>query len=118
MKTLVIGASDHPERYSYLAINSLLEHNHEVVAIGAREGKVRNVAILTEKPELDNIHTVTLYLNPSRQKEYYEYIVGLKPQRVLFNPGTENPEFFQILTENNIPFETACTLVLLNTKQF
>lgn len=118
MKTLVIGASDHPERYSYLAINSLLEHNHEVVAIGGHKGMVKNVAILTEKPEFDNIHTVTLYLNPSRQKEYYGYIVGLKPQRVLFNPGTENPEFFQILTENGIPFETACTLVLLNTKQF
>ncbi|MEW5676337.1 CoA-binding protein [Flavobacterium enshiense] len=118
MKTLVIGASDHPERYSFLAVNSLLRNNHEVVAIGGHQGTIGNVNIETEKRLFEDIHTVSLYLNPLRQKEYYDYVIGLKPKRVLFNPGTENPEFFEILIQNNIPFEAACTLVLLSTNQF
>ncbi|MGX7668069.1 CoA-binding protein [Flavobacterium pedocola] len=118
MKTLVIGASDHQERYSFLAVNSLLRHNHEVVAIGGHKGQIENVVIETEKQPFQDVHTVTIYLNPLRQQEYYEYVVGLKPERVIFNPGTENPEFFQVLFKNNIPFETACTLVLLSTNQF
>lgn len=117
-KTLVIGASSNPERYSFLAVNSLLKHNHAVVAIGAHNDQVETVTIETEKLPLQDIDTVSLYLNPLRQKEYYNYIVGLKPNRVIFNPGTENPEFFHILEENKIPYEAACTLVLLATNQF
>lgn len=118
MKTLVIGASVNPERYSFLAVNSLLKHNHEVVAIGAHSGVIQNVSIATEKLPFENVHTVSLYLNPQRQSEYYDYIIGLKPQRVIFNPGTENPEFFILLDKANIVYETACTLVLLSTSQF
>lgn len=118
MKTLVIGASVNPERYSFLAVNSLLKHNHEVVAIGAHSDVIQNVSIVTEKLPFKDVHTVSLYLNSQRQTEYYDYIIGLKPQRVIFNPGTENPEFFNLLDKANIAYEAACTLVLLNTNQF
>lgn len=117
-KTLVIGASTKPERYSNMAIRKLKNHNHDTVAYGMREGEVHGVTIDTELKPYKEIDTITLYLNPSRQKEYYDYIVSLKPNRVIFNPGTENPEFYNFLKENNIEFEVACTLVLLSTNQY
>lgn len=117
-KTLVIGASLKPNRYSNKAINRLKTFDHEVVAIGLREGEVAGVNIIKEKKPFKDINTVTLYLNPSRQEEYYDYVVSLKPERVIFNPGTENPEFYTILKENNIETEVACTLVLLGTNQY
>lgn len=118
MKTLVIGASVHPERYSFLAVDSLLQHGHEVVALGGHKDNIGNVKIETEKLPFENVHTVTMYLNPIRQKEYYDYVIRLKPQRVIFNPGAENNEFFDLLEKANIPFEAACTLVLLATNQY
>lgn len=117
-KTLVIGASLNPARYSNLAINRLVTYKHPVVAIGLKEGEVAGVQISTEKKDFEDIDTVTLYLNPQRQKSYYDYIISLKPKRVIFNPGTENPEFFKILRENSIEVEVACTLVLLGTNQY
>lgn len=117
-KTLVIGASTNPSRYSFLAINRLVENNHPVVAIGLKEGTVAGVQILTGKPHFDNIDTVTLYLNAKNQEEYYDYILNLKPKRVIFNPGTENTELYNLLKKNNIEFEVACTLVLLGTNQY
>ncbi|MDY0090019.1 MAG: CoA-binding protein [Flavobacteriaceae bacterium] len=118
MKTLVLGASENPERYSNKAVNSLLSKKHEVVAIGSKSGKIQEVMIVTEQENFEDIDTVTLYLNPKRQIEYYDYIVNLKPRRVVFNPGTENPEFYEILHRNNIETEVACTLVLLSTGQY
>lgn len=117
-KTLVIGASLKPNRYSNIAINRLKMYDHPVVAIGLRTGEVSGVEISVEKIDFKDIDTVTLYLNPSRQEEYYEYIISLTPKRVIFNPGTENPEFYILLKENNIEFEEACTLVLLGTNQY
>ena len=117
-KTLVIGASPNPYRYSNIAIHKLRNLNHETVAFGLKHGKVTDVEIDIELIDYKNIHTITLYVNPSLQKEYYNYIIGLKPKRVIFNPGTENPEFFTILKENNIDYEVACTLVLLSTNQY
>ena len=117
-KTLVLGASLKPNRYSNYAIQRLVANNHEVVAFGLRAGQVSGVIINTELFPYEDVHTVTLYLNPNRQKEYYDYIVSLKPERVIFNPGTENPELYQILKENTINFEAACTLVLLSTNQY
>ena len=117
-KTLVLGASMNPGRYSNIAINRLVNHQHAVEAVGLKKGEVAGVTISTEKENFDHIDTVTLYLNPKRQEEYYDYIVSLKPKRVIFNPGTENPEFFQILKKNNIESEIACTLVLLGTDQY
>ncbi|MFK7049177.1 MULTISPECIES: CoA-binding protein [Flavobacterium] len=118
MKTLVLGASTSPERYSFIAMSRLLQNDHEVVAIGLKNESVFGIEIQKGFPSLENIHTVTLYLNPERQKEYYKYIIDLKPNRVIFNPGTENPEFYDLLKENNILVEEACTLVLLGTKEY
>lgn len=117
-KTLVLGASTKPDRYAYLAITQLVEKGHSVLAIGQNAGEVAGVKIQTKAIPLKNIDTVTLYLNPSRQRDYYNYIVEAKPKRVIFNPGTENPEFYQLLELNNIKVEVACTLVLLTIKQY
>ncbi|PVW16357.1 CoA-binding protein [Marixanthomonas spongiae] len=117
-KTLVLGASLKPSRYSNLAINRLVNNNHPVEAVGLRKGEVAGVQISTEKRGFKNIDTVTLYLNPKRQEEYYDYIISLKPNRVIFNPGTENPEFYDLLKKNNIEVEVACTLVLLASNQY
>lgn len=117
-KTLVLGASLNPSRYSNLAIDKLVSHDQPTVAVGLKRGEVAGVSISTEKENFEDIDTVTLYLNPQRQKEYYQYILSLKPNRVLFNPGTENPEFYELLKKNNIEVEVACTLVLLGTNQY
>ena len=117
-KTLVLGASLKPNRYSNIAINRLVASNQEVAAIGLRKGVVAGVEIFVEKIPFENIHTVTLYLNPQRQEEYYEYIISLKPKRVIFNPGTENQTFYKMLRQHNIETEVACTLVLLSTNQY
>lgn len=117
-KTLVLGASLNPARYSNLAINRLVKHGQPTVAIGLREGKVEGVDIKTEKYPFDEIDTITLYLNAKRQKEYYDYILSLNPERVIFNPGTENPELYDLLKENSIDFENACTLVMLSSQQY
>ena len=117
-KTLVIGASLNPSRYSYLAVSMLVEKGMLVVAIGHMTGIVNGVSIGTEKVSFENVHTVSLYLNPKNQVGFYNYIIELNPKRVIFNPGTENPEFYTLLRKNNIVFEEACTLVLLATNQY
>lgn len=117
-KTLVFGASLNPNRYSHYAIQRLVANNHEVVAFGLRKGDVEGVNIDTELVPYENLDTVTLYMNAKRQKEYYDYLISLKPNRIIFNPGTENPEFFKLLEENDINYEIACTLVLLSTNQY
>lgn len=117
-KTLVFGASLNPNRYSYLAINKLLGKQIETVAFGPKKGEVSGVEIRSSLESFENIHSITLYLNKIRQKEYYEQIVQIKPKRVIFNPGTENLEFYEILRDNGIEVEVACTLVLLATDQY
>lgn len=107
-----------PNRYSNSTIKRLVANNQEVVAVGIVTGKVAGVTIETGKPIFKGIDTVTLYLNPLRQKEYYQYILSLSPRRVIFNPGTENMEFVKLLRENNITTEIACTLVLISTGQY
>ncbi len=116
--TLVIGASLNPTRYSNIAIKRLTDRGIKTSAIGLRKGSVVGVNIEPEKLPFKEIDTVTLYLNPTRQKEYYQYIISLKPRRVIFNPGTENSEFYKVLKENEIKSEVACTLVLLSTNQY
>ncbi|MFA5297315.1 MAG: CoA-binding protein [Lutibacter sp.] len=117
-RTLVLGASTNSNRYSYLAINRLLDNKHEVLAIGRKEGEVSGVKFSTEKVMFENIDTVTLYLNKKNQEDYYDYIIALNPKRVIFNPGTENPELEDLLTKHNIVFEEACTLVLLSIGEY
>lgn len=113
-KTLVIGASENPERYSHKAILALQKHEHDVVALAKRTGQVNGVQIQTHFPVEEELNTVTLYVGAKHQPHYYKHIIDLKPKRVIFNPGTENTEFATLLTENGIEAEEACTLVLLS----
>jgi hypothetical protein len=117
-KTLVLGASLKADRYSNFAIHKLVNYDHEVVAVGLKKGEVAGIKIKTDINDVDNIDTITLYLNPTRQQPYYDDIIQLNPRRVIFNPGTENPELYQKLKAANIEIEIACTLVLLSTNQY
>ena len=116
--TLVIGASPKPERYSNMAVRKLLKHNHPVFALGGRDDEAEGVKIETGFPDFEGVHTVTMYMNAQRQKQYYDYILGLKPKRIIFNPGAENPEFMRMAEEHGIEVIPACTLVMLSTNQF
>ena len=118
MKVLVIGASNNLSRVSYRAILLLRAQEFEVVAIGREEGRIGDVNILTDQPDLDDIDTITLYINPRIQKRYYNYLISLSPRRVIFNPGTENKELTKLLQHHGIKAEEACNLVLLSTGQF
>ena len=117
-KTLVLGASENPIRYSNSAIKRLISLGFEVVAVGNKIGVVEGVTIYKDKIHFLNVDTITIYLGANNQKEYYEYILLLKPKRVLFNPGAENEELENILNKNNIDFERACTLVLLSIGEY
>ncbi|MGA0430993.1 MAG: CoA-binding protein [Flavobacteriaceae bacterium] len=117
-KTLVLGASTNPERYAYKAIKLLQQKGFEIVAVGAKTGVIDQTPIATEMPPPNTIHTVSLYIGPERQKPYWETIVALRPKRVIFNPGTENPLLTQKLQAAGIKTENACTLVLLSTNQY
>lgn len=114
-KTLVLGASEKVDRYANRAVRMLTEHNVDVVAYGNREGRIDEIAIVTTFPEDQSFHTVTLYLSERNQAPFFDKIIRLNPKRVIFNPGTENPNFESELIKNNIPFEHACTLVMLST---
>ena len=117
-KTLVIGASTNPSRYSYLAIKSLRDHGHPVIALAKRPGQVADVDFQTEFPEKENIHTVTMYVGPRNQPEYQKLLLDLQPERVIFNPGTENVDLIIALGSNGIEAIEGCTLVMLNNGQY
>ncbi len=119
---IVLGATNNSERISFMAVNLLNSNGYNVIPLGIRKGEINGMKIINPSDfilnEYDHVHTVTLYLNPQRQKEYYDFITNLVPDRIIFNPGTENTEFEKILTVHGIDFEHACTLVLLNTGQY
>ena len=117
-KTVVIGASAKQDRYSNRAVRMLQKNNHEAIALGFEDAMIGNIPIETDWKHYVNVDTVSLYLNPTRQKQYYQYILNLKPKRIIFNPGTENPELEQLAFDNNIQPLEACTLVLLSTLQY
>jgi uncharacterized protein len=117
-KTLVLGASDNPGRYSNMAMLKLRDKGHAVVAVGRRGGQVSGMEILSAPPVTDEIDTVTLYLNPDHQQAYYDYILSLKPRRIIFNPGTENDELEELAAQKGIEVREACTLVMLGTGQY
>ncbi|KXK36415.1 MAG: CoA-binding protein [Saprospiraceae bacterium] len=116
--TLVIGASEKLDRYSNKAVKLLLRKGKKVYALGNRDGKIEDVNITKERLAYEDVHTITLYINPTIQKTYYDYILGLHPIRIIFNPGTENPELESMAKDRGILTEEACTLVLLNTGQY
>ena len=113
-KTIVIGASDKPDRYAYKAIVSLQKHNHEVIPLGIKDGIINGLEIIKSKPQIKDVDTVTLYVGPQNQTDWIDYIISLQPKRVIFNPGTENIEFENLLKNNNIEPIEACTLVMLS----
>lgn len=117
-KTVVLGASANPDRYSYLAINKLKAYKHPVVAIGKKQGRVGDTEILAEPQPAEAVDTVTLYLNPTNQQPYYEYILGLNPKRIIFNPGTENTELMRRAREQGIEPVVGCTLVMLSAGMY
>ncbi len=117
-KTVIIGASDNSSRYSYIAANRLVAHGHEVIPIGIKPGRVAGLDIITAHPELEDVDTITMYINPQRQPAYYDYLLSLHPKRVIFNPGTENDELEEMLQQQGIQTMEACTLVMLSTGQF
>jgi len=117
-KTMVLGASPNPMRYSYLAVNRLRSKQHPVIAIGKRAGTIADVSIQTDHPNIDDVHTITLYLNANNQKQYYDYIMSLHPKRIIFNPGAENDELAKKAAQQGIQAIEACTLVMLSTGQY
>jgi len=115
MKTIVIGASPNEERFSNKAVILLNKYGHEVIPLGIRNGSINGIEIETERKQFEDIHTVTMYVGKDRQPEYYEYVLGLKPERIIFNPGTENDEFRKKADEKGIETVENCTLVMLNS---
>ena len=115
---LVAGASPNPMRYSYMAVQRLQQSSKAVVAWGLREANIGNVSIETTFPERKDIHTITLYMNPQRQKDWYEAFLKLEPKRIIFNPGTENPELEQLAQSRGIECIEACTLVMLASNTY
>jgi len=116
--TLVVGASENTSRYSNIAIKRLLSHQLPVLAVGAKKGMVENVTIESNFSGFNNIDTVTLYVGPQNQEALIPQIIQLKPRRIIFNPGTENPAFVKVANENGIETEIACTLVLLSLNSY
>ncbi|HUB59921.1 MAG TPA: CoA-binding protein [Puia sp.] len=117
-KTIVLGASPNPRRYSYMALRKLRNAGHPVSAIGRKPATVGDVGIVTDRPAVTDVDTVTLYLNAANQKEYYDYILSLHPKRIIFNPGAENPELEAMASAHGIEPVEACTLVMLDTGQY
>ena len=117
-KTLVLGGSIKPVRFANKAILKLREYGHPVVSVGLKEGAVLDVDIQKGKPDFKDIHTVTLYLNPKNQVQYYDYLFSLNPKRIIFNPGTENAELSKMALEKDIQVVEYCTLILLDTNTF
>lgn len=120
IKTVILGASTNPGRYSYFAAEMFWERKYDFVPVGLKKGELfgKEILDIRKKPHIDNVHTVTLYIGPSNQPEYYDYIVSLKPKRIIFNPGTENPDLMELARKNNIEVWPACNLVLLSTGQY
>lgn len=117
-KTLILGATTNPARYAYLAAHRLVAAGHEIVNIGIKKGESAGVEIQPAGAVLPDIHTITLYIGPQRQPEYYDYLIETHPERIIFNPGTENPELEALAKQHGIEVLRACTLVLLSTGQY
>ncbi|NOY37202.1 MAG: CoA-binding protein [Chlorobi bacterium] len=117
-KTVVIGASPNVERFSNKAVKLLREFEIPVVAVGFRPGSIGDVEIETGRPRVKNVHTVALYLGPAKQQILYDYILDLKPKRIIFNPGTENPELMEMADEQGIEIVENCLLVMLRSHLF
>jgi predicted CoA-binding protein len=119
-KTVIVGATTNQSRYAFLAAQMLTEYGHEIVPLGIRRGEIfgKDIKDIRSKPKIDGVDTITLYISPVHQPEWYDYLLSLNPKRIIFNPGTENEEFEKLAEDKNIEATEACTLVLLRSKQF
>ncbi len=117
-KNVVLGASPNPSRYSNKVVRSLLKREHEVVPVGTKPGEIKEIEILMGMPDIPDVDTVILYLAPGRQPDYYDYVISLKPRRVIFNPGTTNQEFMDLLNEKDIKTVEDCALIMLNSGEY
>lgn len=119
-KTVIIGATTNPGRYAFLAARMLTEYNHEIVPVGIKEGAVfgKDILDIYQRPEIKDVDTVTLYIGPQRQADHIDYILGLRPKRIIFNPGTENEEFIERAEKQGVETLEACTLVMLRSLQY
>jgi predicted CoA-binding protein len=117
-KTVIIGATPDTTRYAYRAASMLTEHGHEIVPVGMKKGQVFGKQILNGQPPVENVDTVTLYVSPQNQDNLLNYIIGLRPKRIIFNPGTENEELIRMAEENNIEPVIGCTLVMLASRTY
>lgn len=119
-KTVIIGATTNPSRYAYLAAEMLTEYGHEIVPVGIKSGTVfgKNILDIAQRPAITQVDTITLYIGPAHQPEHYDYLLSLKPKRIIFNPGTENPELMTLARAQQIDPLEACTLVLLRSGQY
>jgi len=117
-KTLILGATPNPNRYAYLAARKLNKFGHQIVLVGIKKGEVMEEKIINDKNIQKDIDTITLYIGKRHQEEWYDYILNTQPKRLIFNPGTENPELFDLAKNNNIEPIYACTLVMLSTGEY
>lgn len=117
-KTVVIGASPNEARYSNMAVRKLTKYGHEAIPIGIRKGEINGKEIITDRPALTDVHTVTMYVGPQNQENWIEYIYRLNPKRIIFNPGTENYDFIDNARKKGIEVLTTCTLILLDSGGF
>lgn len=120
MKTVIVGATPNPSRYAFIAAEMLTEYGHEIVPVGIKKGELSGKPILDirQKPHIEDVDTITLYIGKRHQPEWYAYLLSLKPKRIIFNPGTENLAFQKLARENSIEPLEACTLVMLRTNQY
>ncbi len=117
-KTVVLGATDNPDRFAYRAANSLTRHGHPIVLVGLREGIVAGQPIQKGQPLIADVHTVTMYVGTRNQAPLHDYILSLKPKRIIFNPGTENPELENKARQQGIETVEGCTLVMLSVGEY
>ena len=117
-KTIVLGASTNPSRYSNMAVKKLLNYGYEVIPIGIKKGEIEGIKIAAAEGVIEDVDTVTLYLGPQNQPQYYNYVKSLKPKRVIFNPGTINQEFIEQLEQEGVEVVDACTLVMLSANTY
>lgn len=116
--TVVIGVSENPSRYANMAVRSLMRHNLPVVAVGLKAGEVDGVKIYGGKPHFEDVDTITLYVGPRNQPAWYDYIISLRPRRIILNPGTEDEALEELCIKNGIQVVEACTLVMLSVGNY
>ena len=117
---MIVGATPNRGRYAYLAAEMLTEYGNEIVPVGIKKGEIfgKEIMDIRSRPAVSDIDTLTLYIGPDHQPEWYDYLLSLKPKRIIFNPGTENKVFQQKAQEQGVEVLEACTLVMLRSNQY